>query len=166
MRVTITPPNPRLTLRVKSGKAAAGISSDEAVSAANAALRAREDDARVELERRILAMRQDESRNSMVNDTQHGLLRSARQIADMGGSFGFHLMTAVGRSLEGYLLALMNQAIVPDSVVVDLHLETLHSLLARDASGAPDAEERLVLDGLQQVVQRSLGKHGLSALPS
>ncbi len=166
MRVTITPPNPRLTLRVKSGKAAAGISSDQAVSAANAALRARHDDARVELERRILAMRKDESRDSMVDDAQHGLLRSARQIADMGGSFGFDLVTAVGRSLEGYLLALMGQAIVPDHVVVELHIESLQTLLTRDAEGAAGSEERLVLDGLQQVVQRSLGKHGLSALPN
>lgn len=164
--VAITPPNPKLNRRVKAAVApSSGITRDEAIDAANAVLEARFDEARIELERRIRALRDDESRHRTIDDLQHGLLKSARRIADMAGTFGFHAVTDVGRSLEGYLLTLMGNAVVPDPKVVELHIETMNSLFAGNVRGESGASERLVVMGLHEVAKRSLAKEGLTLLP-
>ena len=161
MSVSVTPPNQSLQLKAKpSGKSGAGVTRPEAVTLGNAALAARLGDARAELERLVGVIRDARRGCGPVVDDRHELLKAARELADTGGTFGHHAMTEVGRSLEGYLIALMGTGRAPDPTVGALHAEALGVLLAQDARGALGAGETELLRGLHKVAAKALDRGG------
>lgn len=159
MSVIITPPNLTLKRKVKvHSRARGGIGAAEAVAAGDAVLAVRLDAARAELERLVCRLGELKSCVRPVEDDRHDLLSAARQVADTAGTFGFHAMTEVGRSLEGYLLALLGRRAPPDPTVVVLHTEAIGSLLGRNARGDLGPAERQLLLGLRKVAEKSLAK--------
>ena len=165
MNVVITPPKQTLKQKVKvKGRSGAGISREEAIELGDAVLAERFDEARTELARLVAQVREAAAAQPVADD-RDPLLKLTRQIADTGGTFGHHAMTRVGRSLEGYLMALMGTGSRPDATVVALHIEALGMLLGLDARGALGDGEVQLLDGLRKVVAKALAQAG-SAPPA
>ncbi|MEQ9331986.1 hypothetical protein [Thalassobaculum sp.] len=161
MNVVITPPKQTLKQKAKvKGRSGAGVSREEAIELGDAMLAERFDEARAELARLVAEVRESAAAAQPVADDRDPLLKLTRQIADTGGTFGHHAMTRVGRSLEGYLMALMGTGRRPEATVVTLHIEALGMLLGLDARGALGDGEIQLLDGLRKVAAKALAQAG------
>ena len=161
MSVIITPAKQTLKQKAKiAGRRKGGISREEAVALGGAVLDARLDEARTELGRLVGMVRRLRDGSGPVKDDHHALLKAARELADTGGTFWHHAMTEVARSLEGYLIALTGTGREPEASVVTLHAEALAVLLGQDARGALGDGERQLVDGLIEIVAKTLNRPG------
>lgn len=86
------------------------------------------------------------------------IFRVAHDIKGQGGSFNYHLMTAVGNQLCRFIEA-KPQFDDADLEVVRLHIDALRLILAERMDGDGGARGGELVKGLQAVVQKNLARN-------
>jgi chemotaxis protein histidine kinase CheA len=94
------------------------------------------------------------------------LMRVGLNLKGQAGTMGYPLLTEVATSLTDFLddLKKVNRKLADDPKTalpaVQLHVEALRLLMARDVKGRGGPTERALIDGLKRIVSKALPEKG------
>jgi len=94
------------------------------------------------------------------------LMRVGLNLKGQAGTMGYPLLTEVATSLTDFLddLKKFNRKLADDPKTalpaVQLHVEALRLLMAKDVKGKGGPTERALIDGLKRIVSKALPEKG------
>lgn len=151
--MTVKVTSPKKSLKHKTSQPG-GITQDEAIQKAEFAITVQENFGRDWLLAEVTALR-DCAVGTLTSNSANEILRAARSLGDIAGTLNFPLVTAAGRSLEGYVMLCESSSCLPHQPIVQLHLEAIETLLKQNVTGPGGPAEMELLGGLERVVAKA-----------